>query len=129
MVQGAGGSLDKTSPAGEAVTAGHVVYKKASDRKWWKAQSDGTAEESGVEVAVGIALHGAAANQPLTVLTAGSLAIGATVVLAMVYVASVNPGGICPLADMVATNKLTIVGYGSTTGVLTLAVHATGVAK
>lgn len=115
-------------PAGETITAGQVVYLKSSDSKWWKAQADGTAEESGSGVQVGIALHGSLANQPLVVQTAGTITIGATVVVGTTYVVAATAGGIAPHADLVSTNKYTRVGYGITTGSLQIDVRATGLA-
>lgn len=49
--------------AGEAVTAGQVVYLKTSDQKYWLAQADDVDNDT----VRGIALHDAAANQSLTI--------------------------------------------------------------
>lgn len=122
------GGVETTYLAGETITAGMVVYLKAADSRWYKAQCDGTAEESGVGVLTGIALHGSLAGQPLAVQRDGTITIGATVVTGTEYVVSAAAGAICPHADLVSTNKYTRVGYASSTSVLTLGLLSTGVA-
>lgn len=127
VVKSTGAIVRTDKPAGETITAGQVVYLKSSDSKWWKAQCDGTAEESGVGVAMGIALNGAGAGQPVAVQTSGDITIGATIVAGTTYVVSATGGGIAPQADLTSTNRVTFVGYGKTTGILTLNIIATGV--
>lgn len=127
VVQGAGATVIKTGVWGETVTAGQGVYQKSSDSKWYKAQCDGTAEESGYGVSVGVALAGGALNQPAFVQTGGTITIGATVAVGTVYVVSETAGGICPWADLNSDDRLTVLAYASAAGVLTLAVSATGV--
>lgn len=113
--------------AGETITAGQAVYRKLADNEWYKAQADGTAEESGVGTDLGIALHGSADGQPLVVQTGGTITIGATVVAGTEYVVSATAGGIAPHADLVATNKYSRLGYATTTGVIQLVPLATGI--
>lgn len=125
VVKGAGAALDSTKVAGETVTAGKAVYLKSSDNKWWLAQADGTAEEATFG---GIALHAASANQPLAVQTSGEITIGATAGVGTVYVVSATAGGIAPLADLVSTNKLSIIGYGKTAALVVIDPKVTGVA-
>lgn len=55
--------------AGEAITAGQLIYRKASDSKAYLAQSDGTEEEAGV---IGMALNAAAAGQPVQYAAGGA---------------------------------------------------------
>lgn len=114
--------------AGETITAGMVVYLKSTDSKWYKAQCDGTAEEAGGSVRMGIALHGSLAGQPLAVQVDGTVTIGGTVVTGTPYVVSAAAGGIAPFADLVSTNKVSYIGWASSTTVLTIAPNATGVA-
>lgn len=118
--------VQSSYPAGETITAGQVVYLKSTDSKWYKAQADGTAEEAGASVTVGIALHGSLANQPLVVQIAGTITIGGTVTVATEYVISAAAGGIAPHADLVSTNRYTRLGYGTTTGIIQLDISATG---
>jgi hypothetical protein len=123
VVAGAGATRN-TGTAGETITAGQVVYLKAADAKLWLAQADGTAAEA---EAVGIALHGALANQPLNYLASGALTIGATTAVGAVYVVSATAGGVAPYADLVATNRVTLLGYGTGTGgAVTVMLKATG---
>jgi hypothetical protein len=123
-------ALDKNSFAGETITAGQAVYKKSSDSKWWKAQADGTAEESGVGVSYGIAVTGASAGQFIVVCTGGGTVTLGTGTAGTLYVVSATAGGIAPIADLVSTNKLTILGWGITGGggISLLSPYATGVA-
>ena len=113
-----------TGIAGAAVTAGQAVYQNSSDSKFYLAQCDGTTAEATV---YGIALNNAAAGQYLTVQTGGDITIGATVTVGTTYVVSANAGGIAPQADLVSTNKLSYIGYGKTTSVLTINRTTTGV--
>lgn len=113
-----------TGVAGETITAGQGVYVKASDKRLWKAQADGTAAEA---EAVGVALNGGAAGQPIAYQKTGTITIGATVAVGTIYVVSATFGGIAPWADLAATNYVTIVGVGATTGTIALAFNATGI--
>jgi hypothetical protein len=66
----------------------------------------------------GIALHAAEPNQPLQIHIAGDITIGATLVAGTDYWASDTPGGICPRADVGATEKVVQVGIAKSTTVL-----------
>ena len=121
---------EKNFKAGEAFDAGMVVYRKASDGKWWKAQCDGTAEESGVGVQIGIAITTGVADQYVVVQTGGDINLGATVAIAAgPYVVSATAGGIAPMADLASTNRLTWVGYAISTSIVRLWLTATGLQK
>jgi hypothetical protein len=130
VVPGANATLIQ-SIAGETITAGMAVYLKASDSRWWKAQADGTAAESGNGTTLGIAVCGASAGQPLVIDTADSagITIGGTVVVGTIYVVSATAGGICPEADITAGQYLSILGVGSSTTVIKMLTGgATGIA-
>lgn len=127
VVKGSGATVNNLKLAGETITAGMSVYLKSTDDRWYKAQSDGTAEEAG-SGGLAVALNGASAGQPLFVQTAGTITIGATVAVGTVYVVSAAYGGICPVADLVSTRYLSILGYASAAGTLTINTNATGVA-
>ena len=122
-----GGSVNKNYNAGETTTAGQSVYLKTTDSKWYKAQADGTAEEAGGGTIVGVALHAASAGQPLAVQTDGTITIGGTVVAGTVYVVATTAGGIAPIADLASTNRVTIIGYGTSTSVIAINPIITGV--
>ena len=81
VFQGADATISRDRVAGEAVIAGKMVYRK-SDGKWWLAQHDGTLAEANVG---GIALHPAAAGQPLAVQTSGTVTMTATGLAAGVF--------------------------------------------
>jgi len=100
-----------TGIAGETITAGMAVYLKASDSRYWKAQSDGTLAEA---TAVGVALHAALANQPLTIATSGTINIGATTAKVFYYVSS-TAGGIAPVADLTSGHYIASIGYATAT--------------
>lgn len=95
--------------AGETIAAGNAVYKKSTDSKIYKAQCDGTPEEASV---VGIAINGASLNQPVNYQSGGELTLGGTTtVKTTMYVLSGAFGGICPQADLIATNRIVYMGY------------------
>lgn len=110
--------------AGEAVTAGQALYKKASDNKMYKADNNVTVAEAQV---VGVALHSTSTAQPISYQVDGLFNPGATVVVGTTYVLSANAGGIAPVADLVATNRLTYIGYGETVTGIRLMIKATGI--
>jgi hypothetical protein len=94
VLPGAGASLE-TGTAGEALTAGQAVYKKAADKKWYKADCNSATAE--VRVASAIVCTGSAAGQPVVVQKGGPITIGGTVANGIVYYLSGTPGGIRPV--------------------------------
>lgn len=111
--------------AGEAITAGQVIYKKSADQKAWKAQNDGTEAEA---QAIGIALNGAAAGQPVAYQKSGALTFGSTFAAAGALVCvSATAGGLCPVADVGSGKRLTIVGVSTSASVLNIDLNVTGV--
>jgi len=125
------GSSQQTGTAGEAITAGMAVYLNSSTQKWMKALASDTAAKSGSGVTYGIALNGASANQPITVDTAdpNGISIGGTTVPGTIYCVSATAGGICPWADLVSTNYVTVIGVGASGNkIVMLSNGATGIA-
>jgi hypothetical protein len=104
--------------AGEALTAGQAVYKKASDGKWYKADCNSATAE--VRAASGIAATGSATGQPVVVQTGGSITIGATLTAGVVYYLSGTAGGIRPVADNTTGDYPQAVGIATSTSVLKL---------
>src|SRR5262245_57867332 len=98
--------------AGQAVTAGQAIYLDSLSNRLRLADANGSQDSAEV---VGIALHQAAAEQPLRIQTAGTLTLGATAAPAnsTVYIAGATPGGIAPVADKIAGWYTTIVGVGA----------------
>ena len=109
--------------AGAAMVRGDVCYLKASDGKAYLAQNDGTTEES---EGLYIALNDAGADQPVTLQKGGEVNLGAILTVGVIYVLSATAGKIAPAADLVSTNKLTIIGCARTTSILRLAPCAPG---
>ena len=124
VVAGAGAQTE-AGVAGAAVTAGQVVYK-ATTGKYLPADADEAtvAERTGR----GIALNGAALDQPLKVLTSGPITIGATLTAGVFYYLSDDPGAICPVADVTGGNYIVQVGYAKTASVLEVSFKNTNVA-
>ena len=115
--------------AGATITAGQPVYLSAAST-WLLARADTTALASGVGTTWGIALHGALTGQPVAVLTAGQITIGATVALGTQYVlsASGTAGKIAPYSDLTTTNLVSVIGVAISTTVIAFAPNATGIA-
>jgi len=121
-----GGQFDGT--AGETVTAGQVVYLKASDNRLWLATANASSVVA-LATVKGIALHGASAGQPLRIQTSGTIEVGAaaTVVVGKTYVLSATAGAICPDADISTTAYYkSILGVGTTAARIALAVNNSG---
>lgn len=112
--------------AGETITAGHVVYHDDTTKKWTKADSNSATADA--RQAIGIALHGAALNQPITVQTGGDITIGATLTAGTDYYLSDTPGGICPRADIGAGEYVCLLGLAKSTTVLSLNIQFPNVA-
>lgn len=119
-------TINKQYNAGATITAGQCVYLDTANSNVWKlAQDDGTALEAG-SGGLGIALHGASSGQPLAVATAGNVTFNAVLTAGETYIVSATAGGIAPVAD-ISTNKVSYLGYGTTTTNLALMTRATGV--
>ena len=109
--------------AGATITAGQLVYLDSATNTYKLTDSDVVAAAS----AAGIALHGSLANQPLQILAAGPITVGATMTAGVVYYASPTAGGIGPVADLVATNRSIVVGVATSTTVLNVQIVDSGV--
>lgn len=122
----AAGSNARTTAgvAGETITAGQVVYKKASDGEYYLADADDATEE--VRQPDGIALNGASDGQPIDVLLGGDITIGATVTAGTAYYLSPTAGGIAPLADVLSGDDIVLIGLASSASVLRVMIFATG---
>lgn len=124
VVQGAN-SETKTGRAGEALVAGKAVYLDATAKKYKLADSNSVV--AGANTAVGIALNGAALDQPVVVQTGGDITIGATLVAGSPYYLSETPGGIEPSADLATGENVCLLGFASSATVLAIAIQAPGV--
>lgn len=117
-------ALSDQGLAGEAITAGQVVYRDATGA-YFKADADaGTAL---ARTGRGIALNGASAGQPLTIQKSGEITIGAALTPGTTYYLSNTPGGICPIADVGVGEYYHIVGIAKSASVLLMALAYSGV--
>jgi hypothetical protein len=112
--------------AGEAIAAGKAVYLSSATKKWMLADSNSATAEA--RQALGVALNGAALNQPIDVQKSGDITIGATLTAGTAYYLSDTPGGICPLADVGSGEYVCLLGLAKSTTVLSLNIQFPGVA-
>lgn len=112
--------------AGATVTAGQPVYKDSTaSNKLKPADADVLASAA----AVGIALHGASADQPLKYAISGNLTLSAVMTAGAVYVVSANAGGIAPVADLGSGDYVTLLGIATSTTNLKLSISVSATAK
>lgn len=119
------GATTENGTAGAAVTAGQVIYKDATTGKFLLA--DNNSVTAGARSPYGIALHAAAANQPLAIIRKGPVTIGATLTAGTAYYLSDTPGGICPVADLASGENVVLIGLAASTTVLNVAIQTPGV--
>lgn len=122
----AGSADTEAGTSGATVTAGQVVYKDAADGLYKLADCDSGA--AAARSPIGVALHGASANQPLTILTKGDVTIGATLTAGVVYYLSGTAGGIAPVADLATGDYPVVVGIATSASVLKVGFLEAGVA-
>ena len=127
-VVAADGAVTKSEHiAGASIVAGDWLYMDtANDNVMKLAQADGTALEATV---YGMALNTAAIGQPVLVARAGNVDFGCVLTVAAVYILSATAGKICPVADLVSSSYLSIVGYGTAANNLAIAIQNSGVEK
>ena len=123
----AAGSASTTEhgTAGASITAGQVVYKDATTKRYGLADNNGA---TATKAPVGIALNGAATGQPLAIIKSGDITIGATMTAGVAYYLSDTPGGICPVADLASGETAILLGMATSTTVLHLDIQNSGVA-
>lgn len=125
VVKGSTASVDRGT-AGETVTAGKAVYLDDATGKYLLADSNSATVAA--RSPSGIALNGAANNQPLAVARGGPVTIGATLTPGVAYYLSDTPGGICPVADVGSGEYSTILGIAKSASVLHVDISESGVA-
>lgn len=123
----AAGSVSTTEhgTAAATITAGQVVYKDATTKRYGLADNNGA---TATKAPVGIALNGAASGQPLAIIKSGDITIGATMTAGVAYYLSDTPGGICPVADLASGETAILLGMATSTTVLHLDIQNSGVA-
>lgn len=113
--------------AGAALTAGQSLYLDSATTTYKLCDNDsGTAAARSF---AGIALHAAASGQPIAVLTAGPITIGATVAVGDILCTSSTAGGIAPSADNGTGDYVTVIGVATSTTSVTVAPIAAGAVK
>lgn len=126
VVKGSGAKT-VNGTAGATITAGQVLYYDSTAGTYKLADTDSAT--AAVRSPVGIALNGAASGQPVEVLTAGPVTIGATVAVGDVYFLSGTAGGLAPAADVAAGDYPCIIGICTSTSVLDVKIHEAGAVK
>ena len=130
VTAGAGATIFRTALAGVTITAGQALYLSAANTVSL-AQADGTAAEA---AAVGIAMNGGAAGQPILFVANGLINLDTAALtgaaLGDVVALGATAGGLYPNEDIATTEYVTIMGYIVTAnpGVVNVSIIATGVA-
>ncbi len=109
--------------AGASITAGQVLYLDSTTNTLKLAQCDGTTAEATV---AGIAMNGGATGQTIRYAKGGTITIGGTIAAGTPYVVSATAGGIDAFSALVSTNKVSYIGWASTTAIMTVAINNTG---
>lgn len=125
VLQGAGATI-KHVTSGATVTAGKTVVRDPASGKWVLADSNHAT--AALRTPGGIALNGASDGQPLTVLTAGPVTLGAVLTAGVPVYQSDTAGGICPVADVGSGERSVLIGMPTSTSVLNVAIADSGVA-
>lgn len=118
-----GNAVTKSGTAGATITAGQAIYLDPTSSTYKLADCD----LAGAQACDGIALNGASAGQPVDMLAAGDLTIGATLTKGTVYVLAATAGMICPLADLVTTDALIQLGIAKSTTLMGVRILNPGV--
>lgn len=112
--------------AGATITAGQVVYADAGDSNRIKPAAHTNANTAN---AVGVALNGASADQPIAYAISGDVTFNAVLAAATVYVLGSAAGSISPSADLDASSNArygTVVGISTSTSNLRVGINASG---
>jgi hypothetical protein len=111
--------------AGEAVTAGQVCYQSARDHLLRLASATGGAAAATVK---GVALHDAAARQPLKLQTDGDIIVGAGAAPdeGALYILSATAGAIAEAGDLASGMYTSVIGVGGPNDTITLTLAAPG---
>jgi hypothetical protein len=126
VVAGAGAIIAE-GIAGQAITAGQAAYFDPTVRKWLLA--DDNSATVAARHATGVALNGAALNQPLQVQTGGDITLGATLTPGLGYFLSDTSGGISLVADISTGEYVCQLGLAKSSTVLTIDVQFPNVAN
>lgn len=120
------GAIIENGTAGTTITAGQTVYLDTATSTYKLADTDLSAAAS---VLRGVALHASLSGQPLAICTGGSINLGATLTVGLLYVLSATAGGVCPIADLTTGAYPNILGFATTASLLTINIQRAGVVK
>lgn len=109
--------------SGVTVTAGQWCYLDSTTSTFKLADADLSSAAAAV---VGMALHAALASQPLRLIQAGSVGMGAILTAGLFYYLSKTAGGMCVIADATSC-RISMLGYATTTSNLSLRITNTDV--
>jgi len=122
------GASKESGTAGTAITAGAVVYLDNSTTPPTYKLCD--SNDSTSVNARGIALNGGASGQPISVMTDGTVTIGASVTNGNIYILSATAGGlIADVGDLASGWYPVIIGIATSSTKLKLSFFQTGIAK
>lgn len=119
-------SVLESGIAGATITAGQLVYKDDTSKKYLLA--DANSATAAARTVRGVALNGASDGQPLVIQRAGDITYGATLTAGTDYYLSDTPGATCPRADIGSGEYVCLIGLAKSASVLTIAIQAPGVA-
>lgn len=109
----------ETLKAGAALTAGQVAYREGATGAAKLADNDSATSE--VRGIYGMALHGAAIDQPIILAKNGAVVdLGAILTAGVDYYLSGTAGAICPRADVTSGDDVIRIGIALTTARLQL---------
>jgi len=112
--------------AGEAVTAGQTIYINSTTNRVMLADTNSATAEA--RVAKGVALNGAAAEQPVTYIKEGDLTVNAVLTKGVGYYLGGAGGAIVPVADLTTGDYTCFLGIAKSTTVLAIKIQSAGVA-
>ena len=117
--------------AGEALTAGQLVYQKTTDRAFYKTDVDVASVAANIEIdnLYGVAVNTAGIGQPVQVVKSGEYYHGgASVTAGAVYACSATTAGsFCLASGLVSTDYLTILGYAKTSSIMVMSIDISNV--
>ena len=115
-------AIERRYLSGQTIAGGAPVYL-GTDNLLRVADND---VDAATAAAIGIALHGAAAGQPLAVQRSGVINLGATLVVGETYVVSATAGAIAPIGDLTTGKFVTILGVATSAANCQLGIIASG---
>jgi hypothetical protein len=120
--QGAGADV-LHGTAGATITAGQAICRDATTGKMVLSDADGT----NIKRCDGIALNGAAADQPIAYQRAGDVTLGSVLTAGQAIYLAPTAGGIGPLADVAGGDDVVLIGIAKSASVLKIAIVNPGV--